>query len=88
MNREIERLCDKTMLNDHVVKKHKTIFGKGLLMPVFVSDAEEVGIIIAKTKEAQKLFKENLDNMKYLKLDNGLKKCINKLAKLRKKKRF
>ena len=55
MNREIERLCDKTMLKDHVVKKHKTIFGKGLLMPVIVSDAEEVGIIIAKTKEAQKL---------------------------------
>ena len=55
MNREMQRISDKTMLNDHVVKKHKTFFGKGQLMPVFVSDEEEVGIIIADTKEAQKL---------------------------------
>ncbi|NLD31393.1 MAG: hypothetical protein GX662_03940 [Trichococcus flocculiformis] len=55
MNREMQRISDKTMLDDHVVKNHKTVFGKGLLMPVFVSDEEEVGIIIAKTKEAQKL---------------------------------
>lgn len=55
MNREMQRISDKTMLDDHVVKNHKTVFGKGLLMPVFVSDEEEVGIIIAETKEAQKL---------------------------------
>ena len=55
MNREMQRISDETMLDDHVVKNHKTVFGKGLLMPVFVSDDEEVGIIIAETKEAQKL---------------------------------
>ena len=55
MNREMQRISDETMLDDHVVKNHKTVFGKGLLMPVFVSDEEEVGIIIAETKEAQKL---------------------------------
>ena len=55
MNREMQQISNKTMLDDHVVKNHKTVFGKGLLMPVFVSDEKEVGIIIAKTKEAQKL---------------------------------
>lgn len=55
MNREMMRLTDNTRFNDHVVKNHKTVFGKGLLMPVFVSNDEEVGIIIAETKEAQKL---------------------------------
>ena len=55
MNRELQQISNKTMLDDHVVKNHKTVFGKGLLMPVFVSDKEQVGIIIAKTKEAQKL---------------------------------
>ena len=55
MNREMQRISDETMLDDHVVKNHKTVFGKGLLMPIFVSDEEEVGIIIAETKEAQKL---------------------------------
>ena len=55
MNREMQRISDKTMLDDHVVKHHKTVFGKGLLMHVFVSDEKEVGIIIAKIKEAQKL---------------------------------
>ncbi len=57
MNREMQRISDQTMLDDHVVKKHKTVFGKGLLMPIFVSDEEEVGIIIAETKEAQELGK-------------------------------
>lgn len=57
MNREMQRISDKTMLDDHVVKNHKTVFGKGLLMPVFVSNDEEVGIIIAETKEAQELGK-------------------------------
>ena len=42
MNREMQRISDKTMLDDHVVKNHKTVFGKGLLMPVFVSDEKEV----------------------------------------------
>lgn len=55
MNREMQQISNKTMLDDHVVKNHKTVFGKGLLMPVFVSDEKEVGIIIAKIKEAQKL---------------------------------
>ena len=55
MNREMQRISDETMLDDHVVKNHKTVFGKGLLMPVFVINDEEVGIIIAETKEAQKL---------------------------------
>ena len=57
MNREMQRISDETMLDDHVVKNHKTVFGKGLLMPIFVSDEEEVGIIIAETKEAQELGK-------------------------------
>lgn len=53
--REIKRLADKRMLKDHIVAKHKTVFGSGLLMPIFVSNDEEAGIIIAETKEAQKL---------------------------------
>lgn len=55
MNRDMKRLTDKTLLNDRVVTKHKTTFGKGTLMPVFVSSHEEVGLIIAETKESQKL---------------------------------
>ena len=53
--REFKRLADKTILVDPIVAEHKTVFGKGLLMPVFINDKEEVGLIIAQTKEQQQL---------------------------------
>lgn len=53
--REFSSLPDKRILTSHIATKHKTMFGSGLLMPIFVSDEKEVGLIIAETKEAQKL---------------------------------